>query len=439
MVKFVANFLFILILFIMATALPLSMDIFSLDLSPVIVNEPTDQDKTFQLTQYTLEVASVDKKNIHIKVSTSKGIVDDYWEDNLTLKAIGAKGENFVFKELSLESAPDMPNTFILNLGVLLKEKPSDYYTLTFETDPSVDNIKINGTNEMAYAHLNPNLKYTYSIPELQKPLSRIVFFYPSEDLTQLIPITKDLNVDSNYWRLLYDYHSSKVPEGLGLKSPTLVLPSPNIQLKDKIAYIYHYEADLKGREKEVALSHEAAAKTYLANSTFKAVQFLYNGTSRSNFGEVDWSKPYLREDTPKVYFGFEAPNNRLLLEPLTLKTLEVPVNENGLKTIWDTLIFKNKDVTYSSKWLALMPSDLTLNGLKLEQGILSLDFTKSLEAFAKDSPELFKAFVDCVVLSYRSIPTISGLKFTVDGQPATVTEIKDVIQTLPVINYTSS
>lgn len=436
MVKFVANFLFILILFIMATALPLSMDIFSLDLSPVIVNEPTDQDKTFQLTQYTLKMDYVDKNAIHIHVSTSKGIVDDYWKENLTLKVNGAKGENFIFNDLSFESATEGTNTFILNLETLLKESPSDYYTLIFETNASVDNIKINGEQEFTYTHLNPNLKYTQTVPELKKPLSRIVFYYPSDDLTQLIPVTKDLNVDANYWRLLYDYHSSKVPEGLGLKNPTPVLPSPNIQLKDKVAYIYHYESDLKGREKDVALSHKAAAQTYLANGTFKAVQFMYNGTNKSNFGDVDWSKPYIREDVPKVYFGFEGPNNRLLLEPLTLNAMSLTLDEKGLKIIWDTLTFKNKEMTYSPKWLALIPNDIALKGLKLEQGILSLDFSKSLEEFASKSPELFKAFVDCVVLSYRSIPSISGIQFTVDGQPATVNEIKEVIKTLPVINY---
>lgn len=437
MVRFVANFLFVLIIFVLSTALPLSMDIFSFDLSPVIVSEPTGEDKTFQVAQYTVTVSKTDQSTLILDVKTTQGVLDDYWKNNLILEAQGRKGTPpLTVNTLSLVANESVPNQFKLDLKALLDSALSDNYTFKLLVNESASNITLNGETTIDYTYVNPDLKYTQAIPELVKPLSRVVLYYPTEDSTQLIPVTLDLNIDANYWRLLYDYHSSKVPSGLGLKSPSPIITSPNIQLKNKVAYIYHYAADIEGRESDIAISQQAVAKTFLKNGTYNAVQFMFGNQMPKDLGGVDWSKPYNRTDTANAYFGFETNGNRLLLEPLVLEGLTLEPTADNLKKIWAILTFKDTAYPYKANWLPLIPSDLTLNGASIENGILSLDFSDRFNQYAVETPELFNAFTDSVLLTYRSLPSVTAVKFTVNGQAPALANWAEPITKLPVLNY---
>lgn len=437
MIRFVANFLFVLIIFVLATALPLSMDIFSFDLSPVIVNEPSGEDKTFQVAQYTVEVIKETPSTLVFNVKTTQGVLDDYWKNNLILEAIANNGhEALRFDTLPVVANEQVPNQFKLDLTSLLKDAASDNYAFTLSVNETISNITLNGATAFNYTYVHPNLTYKQNIPELVKPMSRVVLYYPSEDLKQLIPVTLDLNIDANFWRLLYDYHSTKVPTGLGLKSPSPIITSPNIQLKNKVAYIYHYAADIEGRESDIAISQQAVAKTFLKNGTYNAVQFLFGNQMPKDLGGVDWSKPYNRKATANAYFGFETEGNRLLLEPLALEELSLTTTTDNIKKIWDVLTFKNTAYSYNPNWLPLIPSDLILKAVAIENGILSLDFSEEFNQYATEKPELFSAFIDSVLFTYRSLPEITAVKFTVNGQAPVLSEWAEPISKLPVLNY---
>lgn len=431
MVKFVANFLFVLILFVLATALPLSMDIFSINLSPTIIEDQDEATPPSAIRpNYTLsgEDLSLFAHTFDFIIKSSTGQFEPDYLDAFALTVKGNKGlEKAVFlKDLPAPTPMGDERHFSIPVQALIEGEPEDYYTISLD-EASLFTVVSNHKRNHTYVAQAAS-------PNRERVLQ--LLYFPSQDLTENIPVTRYIQIQNNRLRSAYNALVSGAPSGVGLYETGAPIPmSPNLRLSGGTVNVYWYASQLEGFELDLAATCQAIADSLLTLSFVDAVTFFYNDSQSSDFGGIDWTIVYRESKSPKAYLSTVS-GTHLFLKPIAIENTNDATLEAQVQGLWKTLTFSNPLITIHPNWEQVIPPHLNLNGFKLDGKVLTLDFNPVLESYYEGNATYSEHMIDVLVHTFASIEGVDQVKFTIDGGAPSTERLQNPLSPNSIINF---
>ena len=257
------NILFILILFLITTVLPLSTDILSLNLSQKIVDKPVEDivlDPELS-TSLPSEVDSITKKDISFDINSNMNLFPNDLLSGyqvLIMKNDLSVAE-YELTDLSPEvvSVSEQSRTIKLDKSKLLSDLPVGHYTVVLYEDSEMLDYQWYATN------LNYDKKMLMTSNTLPAKQISLTMFIPTHDFKYTVPITRHTTTTENRFRTLYNTLQNGVKAELGLNELRPLIPaSPNIRVGGKVANVYLYPANLIGFEDNLPLISNAITKS---------------------------------------------------------------------------------------------------------------------------------------------------------------------------------
>ncbi len=442
MLKFATNIMFILIIFVLATSLPLSTDILTLNLSQPIIENP-DETSVEVISNITIEPIS-DYLITDGKISFSLNSSTDQFPENIlshyTLNLIGNKsqGSSHPLDQLNKmqPQAPATVHEYTVDLGSILDSLPEDYYRVEIVSDKEYAPTQSSEDLEFLISTYDFGFNYNGASRSVPARLMGMTLYFPTPDYDMLVPVTRFVSIPDNRWRSLYTQLANGSKPGLGLIEGTQIIPhSPNIRISNGIANVYLYSQSLTGFEDKFSIITEAIAKSMLSMGFISDVNFLVNDNNTGTFGDVDLAKSYTYDNTLTGYVGYNSDSEFAFLMPLTIDMGPESRVDDQIEMLWNVLKFSDTKITYAEDWIQLVPPYIEIIDYSIEGDLLTLNFNDAFETFTSTESAEYKLLIDSLVYSFTSIPEVNRIKITVEGNVPSNAELSTDLTPAPYIN----
>ena len=389
--KILPNLLFVLIIFILATAFPLSTDILTLNLSQQIIDQPVDV--VTPVTQLTLKLPTAEDTILDESITFS--IENTHAEFPLDflepyVLQLSKPGETEIVKtfkisELNYEVVASTPNQrdLVINKSLLLEGLPQGYYQAQL----------LNGTLIQEYDWYATNMTYEKQLLATSNTAANnqmaLRLFYPTHDYKLTVPVTRFVPLPDNRWRALYTQLTNGPIETLGLTPLKPALPfAPNIRIASQKANIYLYEANLLGYDQNLSTIFESVSKSFMTLGPLEGVNFYINDRNQGAFAGIDLSTTYTYNRLNEVYLGYSRESDYMLLFPYALKS------ENFDARVDEVIALLKNPIGIDAHLIPSLPVDVELLDHALVGDTLTLTFS---DAFS-NSLLLPDAYVDLMI-----------------------------------------
>lgn len=408
------NILFLLILFMLATAFPLSTDILSLNLSTKIVEKPVDEIVIEAKMDPVLptEPDSITKETVSFEIKSTTGTFPSnmlaeyevlvYRQDTLV--------DRIPLAELSptIAEAVDSKKEISILKSDLLGSAPTGYYTIKLShKEASLD-----------YTWFGVNMTYDKALLATSNTLSAtqlgFTLFYPTMDYGNVVPITRFVNLPDNRWRALYTALTNGPKAGLGLTDKIPAVPfAPNIRISSNIANVYMYSANLAGYENRYDTVVDAVTKTFMTLGPLEGVKFFVNDSSNA-FSGVDLAATYTQKAQSSAFVGYSHESAYMMLLPISLKSTDF---DERIEEIWQTLKLNATEASQIEGVIQTIPDEVILESYNLDGRTLTLDLNVSPVALFGASADYEKLMLNSILYSYASMPEVDAIIIKVLGQ----------------------
>lgn len=407
--RILPNLLFVLIIFILATAFPLSTDILTLNLSQQIIDQPVDE--VTPVTQLTLKLTPTEDTILNESITFSiENTHSEFPEDYLahyTLQ-ITKPGETdavitYEVSDLTVDTTEPSPNQrdITIKKSHLLEGLPEGYYHIQLMDATVVQEMNWFASN-MTY---EKQLLATSNTPVNNQ--MAFTLFYPTEDYQLTVPITRFVPLPENRWRALYTQLTNGPAESLGLTKLKPAIPyTPNIRIASQKANIYLYEANLLGFDQSLSTIFESISKSFMTLGPLDGVNFYVNDKNQGTIDGVDLSTTYTYNRLNEVYLGYSNLSDYMLLFPVALieESFDARISE---------IVTRLKNPNHiDTHVFPTLPGDVELLAYQLEGDILTITLS---EAFS-NSLLMPDAYVDLMIksmlYSFTSLPEVQAVQF---------------------------
>jgi spore germination protein GerM len=410
------NILFILILFILATAFPLSTDILSLNLSQKIVDKPVEE---LQVVPELSTVIPTDSDSLlnafmtfDIKSTSTAfpvAFLDAYAIDVIKNDVVIATKP---LSELNYDLLDNTQNTKTVKVSKaeILEGLTAGYYTQTLKADDRV----------FDYNWYSSNLVYDKTLLKTSNTINKgqtsITLFFPTNDYKNVVPITRHIASPTNRWRTLYTLLANGPKAGLGLYETIPVIPySPNIRIGNNVANIYLYSKDLANFDGRFDVITEAITRTFMTLGPLDGVSYLVDDSKAASYSGVDLTKTYQLSFTNNAFIGYSHGTTHMMLMPLTLQTATL---DERVREAWAIMQFKTGDSELSVDRIQSIPDEVMLIDYTLDGTALTLNVSSNLQSIYNNSTLYNDLLVKSILYTYMSFPEVETVKIMVDGAP---------------------
>ncbi len=442
MLKFATNIMFILIIFVLATSLPLSTDILTLNLSQPIIENP-DESPVVVVSDITIKSSSdymITDGNLSFSLISSTEQFPKDLLSHFTLNLIGNKSQG---STLPLDQVAQLsPNSvgtareYTVDLSSVLESLPKDYYIVQIAPDKDYAPTQNSESLEHMVSTYDFGFIYNGTSNVLPSGVIGMTLYYPTPDYEMLVPVTRVVPTPDNRWRSLYTQLAGGSKPGLGLIEGEQVIPhSPNIRISNGIANVYLYSQSLTGFEDKFSVITESIAQSMLSLGFISDVNFLVNDSDTGSFGDVDLSKSYANGNSVIGYVGYNSDSEYAFLMPLTKMVGPDVQLPDRINEIWNILKFNDSEITYSEEWIQLVPPQVEMIDFNLEGDLLTLNLNEVFNTITTTESVESKMLIDSLIYSFTSITEVNRIKITVDGNTPTNPELATELVPPPYIN----
>lgn len=412
--RILPNILFLLILFMLATAFPLSTDILSLNLSTKIVEKPVDEIVIEAKLDPVLPTAndSITKESISFEIKSTTGTFPSNMltEYEVLVVRHDAIVDRLFLSELApiTTDAADSKKEVAILKSSLLDSMPSGYYTFKL----------VHKGEALDYTWYGANLTDDKVLLATSNTLGAtqlgFTLYYPTLDYGNVVPITRIVTLPDNRWRALYTALTNGPKNGLGLTDKVPAVPfAPNIRISQNIANIYMYSANLSGYENQYETVVDAVTKTFMTLGPLEGVKFYVNDSSNA-FSGVDLSKTYTQTTQASAFIGYSLESSYMMLLPVGLKSTDF--NER-IEEIWQTLKLNSEEAQQIDGVIQTIPDEVFMESYSLEGRTLTLDLNVSPGMLFNTNTDYEKLMLNSILYSYASLPEVEAIIIKVLGQ----------------------
>jgi len=427
MLKFLTNTLFIIILFVLLSGMPVNTDIMSVSVfnpvvEPMITEAPTAQN--FKLSD-TVEINAYNPETLSIAVTGDVNDFTDFSFSNLEIKITTENGYNELINADTLnpiwaENSNSNERIASFDLSKLKPLLSEDLYSLTIYSN--LDNIS--GQSEGTFYISTLNKVFLKSSEQVISGKLYMTLFYPTRDYNHLVPITQVVTYPENRTRTLYKALYAGPIDTLGLyTSNDGILPyAPRIYVKNGMASVYFNASELTDYTDHAPLILESITNTLSGLDFISEVNFYQNNTHSGLFGSEDLSKTYQPVSENLTYYGYSNASDYMMLIPIKSEILNTESvlarDTDDIMRTWKNLSSTHATLQVADGFFPTVPSNVYLKKYSFENGILTLDVSDTFLNSFKGSEEYNALMVESILYSFTSLRDIQSVKITVDDQP---------------------
>ena len=409
--RILPNILFIVIIFILATAFPLSTDILSLDLSQQIVDQPVDEvvitPKISTVLPELQDSILTQELYFDIKSTTSVFPADLLSTYNLDVFSSTKKVKSIPLSDLTAVKVSDIDHQKRISISksTLLEGLDEGYYTFKLVED--------NKTQD--YSWYASNVNYSKVLLKTTNQVSNgnlgLILYYPTSDYQNLVPISRIIKTPDNRWRTLYTTLLNGPKTGLGLYEGTPSIPyAPNIKISKGVASIYMYSANIAGFEDKFPMVVKGISKTFMTLGPLDGVNFLLDDSSNKTVSGVDLKTTFTTGQEKSAYVGYTKDSNYMMLMPLSLSTSTFDDQVNEIIKIL------KGHTELASNVFSVLPDEITLQGYTLSGSNLQLNFSANIDKVLSAYPEYELLMYKALIYSCTSLEGVSTVQIQANG-----------------------
>lgn len=416
------NIIFLCILFLITTVLPLSTDILSLNLSQKIVDKPVE-DIVLEPELTTVLPTTPDtiiNSDIMFNIQSNMTLfpTDILSGFQLLVMKNDLSVAEYRLDELSPEiiTVSEQERTIKINKQKLLETLPPAYYDVVLYEDSEL----------LDYVWQSSSINYNKVLLATKNTLASkqlsMTLFIPTQDFKYSVPITRHVQTSENRFRTLYNTLLNGVKPELGLNELKPLFPaSPNIRVSSKVANIYWYPANLIGFEEHLPVLSTAITKSFMSLGGVDGVKFVINNkTSGTDFG-FDLAKTYVDSSINNAFIGYSHNSDYMMFLPMPLSSQDFDARvEEALKV----LKFESA-YNYSEDMIQTLPTEVDLLDHQLNGTELTLTLTENASNLFKNHPEHEKLMIQSLLYTFTSFPEVETVIIKVGTSPL-ITEIYD-------------
>ena len=409
------NILFICIVFMLATAFPLSTDILSINLSQKIVENPTD-DVVLETYFNTLSPEAADRfSNAFLTFSIKSSTVVS--NETLNRYQLDVIKNNVTVAQYSLNNIsaiiqPETENTFKVQVDKsdLLTGLDPGYYQLRLtEEEKSID-----------YTWFASNMTFDKTLLATSNTIGanqlNFTLFYPDASYEVTVPVTRQISRPDNRWRALYTALVNGPKSGLGLFETAPIIPyAPNIRLGQNKAFVYMYRTNLVDFESRFPLALESITRTFMTLGPLEGVQFLVDDVSNQTLYGADLTSSYTYSLSNQAYLVYSKDSEYMLFHP-------VPLSEQALESklieAYKMLKGEKTSPLQSSNTVQVMPDEIDLLNYSLNDTILTLNFSEAFSSSLSQQPVYQHMMVKSILYTFCSLDEVDSVIIQVDSTP---------------------
>ncbi|GAB6106306.1 GerMN domain-containing protein [Fusibacter bizertensis] len=409
--RILPNILFIVIIFILATAFPLSTDILSLDLSQQIVDQPVDEvvitPKISTVLPELQDSILTQELYFDIKSTTSVFPADLLSTYSLDVFSSTKKVKSIPLSDLTAVKVSDIDHQKRISISksTLLEGLDEGYYTFKLVED--------NKTQD--YSWYASNVNYSKVLLKTTNQVSNgnlgLILYYPTSDYQNLVPISRIIKTPDNRWRTLYTTLLNGPKTGLGLYEGTPSIPyAPNIKISKGVATIYMYSANIAGFEDKFPMVVKGISKTFMTLGPLDGVNFLLDDSSNKTVSGVDLKTTFTTGQEKSAYVGYTKDSNYMMLMPLPLSTSTFDDQVNEIIKIL------KGHTELASNVFSVLPDEITLQGYTLSGSNLQLNFSANIDKVLSAYPEYELLMYKALIYSCTSLEGVSTVQIQANG-----------------------
>lgn len=425
MLKFFTNLLFIVILFLLVSGMPVNTELMELNPFRPVVEQPSD---TETIDEYTLELiepaAIYNPDSIQFQISSSGNSLPDNLLDQVTLSLTGEVSDSILYKVSDLQALSTVSSgigtkTYSLDLGAIYPDLPMGSYTLHLDVDAGAEHFT--GNESMAFDILSFDKTYLWSSNKESSGQLTMTLYMPTKDYQYLVPLTRSVPYPENRSRTTYKALHAGPKEGLGLLEGEGVIPyASKIYISQGLASVYIYWPEQNDFEDTFDTVVESVTNSLGSLDFVDSAKFYIDNADSTPFGGVDLKAVYTPTTDNNVYVGYSNESDYMMLLPIHLSQVE-ETSDDPIHLIWDVLVGQNTSYPASPGLFTTIPANVRLNDYTLtDEGYLTLDVSSEfIEPFQGEN-EYINLMMDSILYSYTSLDTVNSVQITIDGQVVT-------------------
>lgn len=396
-----ANILFIVIIVLIATVMPVNTDIVNINLSDPIVDHPATTNPIPMTSHVTLTPPSEGRLNYgkkpidHIELTfvSSNGYFEPDFLSDYILTVQTYDHEEIKTIPLGLREPTYLEDqaTILLSPEDILSECRPGFYQIQLQ-NKSIDEV---------YTWTATNLDFNFTLLPAMSVNPRkvtVTLFIPDEPYERLIPITKQISAPKNKWRDLFTLLQQGIPDTWGLRSAPTVVYSPNIRPRRGTIQMDFNARDLTAfqesmSEEALQIMFEAINRTYFHFEPFQSFLFQL-GTHP--FDADRYSKA---PSIAAIYTPFKTNTGVMLLAP-DFKIFDTLSSAQVNSSTFEKIVHH---LAYSTSY----PPEVQLEDVTFKSGVVSYTFTNTMQEILTDQKDYALLLHDCLLWSTFSIPNV--------------------------------
>lgn len=451
MFRFLSNMLFIVILFLLVTAMPLSKDILTINIFQPVIESPSEEVPVTVTYKLDGAPSSIDYTPDQIEFSiesTPHSFSESLYEN---IEVLVYDGEQLI----STTNLKDLSPTF--------ENKDENTDRITFSLKTIVDALKANqyhveikGTDSSLFSEtlsfMISNEKFDkLALETMNESVSgklTLNLYYPTEHYELLVPVTRTIIYPKNRSRTTLKELDKGPASGLGLIQGDSIWPyASKLAVKGRNASVYIYNPEYVAFENNFKIAVDALTYTLTSLDFIDQTNFYIDNSKAKSFDGVDLKENFTPRTQNLAYLSYCKDSDYMLLVPMPLETIISPEKAltediiSNSKLLWDALkspIF-SAAVEKSAPYLnSTIPRDIDLKDVKFEAGKLTLGVDNAFNNAFNGHDAYIKQMLNSIAKSYYSLDGITEVYITVNGESPADFHGYDLTQALanpPFIN----
>ncbi len=450
MFRFLSNMLFIVILFLLVTVMPLSKDILTINIFQPVIEKPTEVvpvETTFALEG---NFSSIDytPDEIEFSIVTTPHAFSE---------ALYSQVEVSVYDGDQLISTTNLSE---LSPSLISSTENSDQISFSLKTITDVlkansYRVEIKGTTDSPFEEdlqlIISNEKFDKlalnSLTEAPAGKLTISLYYPTEGYEMLIPISRTVNYPENRSRTTLKELDKGPASGLGLPTGDTIWPyASKLSVKSGEASVYIYWPEYNAFENNFKPAVDAITYTLTSLDFIDQTNFYIDSNKPKSFGGVDLKQSFVPRTQNIAYLNYSKDSDYMLLAPLPLESLIMSSTDDlstdvisNAKILWQALStpIYGTDLEKNSKYLSgTIPGGTELKSVTLESGSLMLGVDSSFSNSFNGHEAYINQMLLSISKSFASLENVTDVYLTINGESPSDFYGYDLTKPLPNPNY---
>jgi|GEM_PF-1198796 len=438
MLKFFTNLIFILMLFMLLSGIPLNMDVLEINPLRSNIDTPvTTEVPVHYILSDTIALSSINPDTLSVEVSSSDhSTPSDAFLSSLSVDITGYDPENTSGTDAATQDDRYLYTTTSYPIDGLVYNLVDESGTITLNIyldhildtfTPGYYHVDITGnfdnkpiTSSGSFTWYDQDKSYLGTSDDEVSGRLTMTLYTPTKDYQYLVPVSKRVPYPKNRSRTLYrNLHAGPI-EALNLIGEPTMPYASRIYINSGVASIYIYSPEQEGYEDRFGAVIEAITNSMTSLDFITETTFFIDGKQDVPFGGIDLTQHFMPTKQDIAYVGYSNASDYMMLMPIHLSKL-AEIDADRYQMMFTVLQGDNTSYPKTEGIFPTIPAHIGLESYNLTDGLLTLNMSADFTSIYNDlsievASTYAKLMIDSILYSYSSFEDVSQVSITADG-----------------------